>query len=86
MKKQWEITVLFELADYINGEDEFDRQRLMTFIDSMFPAETNDTNYKKGTRWLKKMESFGLISGGNNRYKLNRDEIKYLESEKEENT
>jgi hypothetical protein len=83
MEKQWEIKVLCELADYMNNEDEFDRQRLMPFIESMFPLETPDTNYKKGTRWLKKMESYGLISGGNNRYKLNRDEIRYLESENE---
>ena len=85
IKKQWEIKVLLEMSDYMNEEDAFDRNRLMSFINPMFPTETPDTNYKKGSRWLNKMIGLGLITGRNNLYKLNRDEIRYLESDKEEN-
>ena len=85
IKKQWEIKVLLEMSDYMNEEDAFDRNRLMSFINPMFPTETPDTNYKKGSRWLNKMVGLGLITGGSNSYKLNRDEIRYLESDKEEN-
>ena len=84
IKKQWEIKILLEMADRMNDKTDFNRQYLMGFIESMFPIETNDTNYKKGSRWLNKMVGLGLITGGSNSYKLNRDEIRYLESDKEE--
>jgi hypothetical protein len=84
IKKQWEIKILLEMADRMNDKTDFNRQYLMGFIESMFPIETNDTNYKKGSRWLNKMVGLGLITGGSNSYKLNRDEIRYLESDKED--
>jgi len=80
LKKQWEFKVLIEMADTIE-ENYFDRKRLMTFITPLFPEDNPDTNYKRGTRWLTKMTSFGLIIGSGNRYELNHEEIKYLEKE-----
>ena len=85
LKKQWEIKILIELADRLDDKDDFDRQYLMAFIESEFPDDLPDTNYKKGTRWLNKMESFGLIRGRSNRYTLNREEIRLLETESNNN-
>ena len=80
LKKQWEFKVLIEMADTIQ-ENHFDRKKLMAFITPLFPEDNPDTNYRKGTRWLTKMISFGLIKGSGNRYELNHEEIKYLEKE-----
>ena len=85
LKKQWEIKILIEIADRLKDGEEFDRKYLMGFLESEFPDDLPDTNYRKGTRWLKKMESFGLIRGRNNRYTLNRDEIRLLENESNNN-
>ena len=85
LEKQWEIKVLVEMSDRLKEDEMFDRQLIMTFVSSEFPDDLPDTSYRKCTRWITKMKSFGLVKGGNNRYYVNHDEVKHLQNEQNNN-
>ena len=77
--KKWEYKVLVEFAERNDDEPVFERRKIQLFLEAEYPDMQERALSQKTTRWLNKMNEFGLIQKlKHGDYKLNMSSIKDL--------